>query len=203
MSHKQIQNYKMTEAHTYREIERNLRKTHKTKCHINFLETCLFKNCLPKFTLLMPQTIRRLSLNKSQVTKHRQNILIDALNEHNSNLVFLSQTYQKLFDTLKTFNPDFKKIIAILQSRIIKSESHTDQKRAKKLENLINFNNKSDNEPSIEIFDYSTKKLPENIKSILKHGLQNEKGGYNKKILFWLNLNLSSRLGKLTRNKKN
>ena len=129
----------------------------------------------------MPQTIKRLNLKKSQVINHRQNILINALNEHNSNLMYFSQTYQKLSETLKNYNPDYKKIISILHSKIIKSESLVDQKRQTKLDNLINFNNKSEDEPSIEIFDYSTNKIPENIASILKHGLQNGIGGYNKK----------------------
>jgi hypothetical protein len=175
----------MSEAHYLRELEYFMRKTHKTKEHIYFLETCLFEEVLPKFTILPRFTIEKLKLNKQQIFRYRINILIDTLNNHNSDLIFYSQNYQTLSVNFQKTNPDFKKILAIMHSRILKSEFLNDTRRKEKLQKLIK-PHYIENEPQIEIFDYSTKKLPANILHIL-----NGVGGYNKKLRFWRNLKLS------------
>ena len=79
----------MSEAHYLRNLEYFMRKTHKTKEHINFLETCLFEEVLPKFTILPRLTIEKLKLNKQQILRYRTNILIDTLNKHNESLLMM------------------------------------------------------------------------------------------------------------------
>ena len=169
-----------SEAHLLREIENSLRKIHKTKQHMNFIQTCLFQEVLPKFILLSQYTIERLKFNKKQIKNYRTNILIDALNNHNSNLIFFSQKYQNLSLKFQTLNPDFKKNLAILHSKTIASEQINDDQRNDKLKKLIQPNN-NNIDPNVEVFNYSTQIVPENILSILKRGILNGVGGYNKK----------------------
>ena len=121
----------MSEAHYLRNLEYFMRKTHKTKEHINCLETCLFEEVLPKFTILPRLTIEKLKLNKQQILRYRTNILIDTLNKHNDDLIFFSQNYQTLSLNFQKTNPDFKKILAIIHSRILKFEllNHTRRKK--------------------------------------------------------------------------
>ena len=108
----------MSEAQTIREIEVLIRKKHQTKSHIYFLETCLQKNVLPKFTTISPITVRKLKLKSFQIYKFRQNLIIDALNKHNDNLITDSQKYNFLASKLYKTNPHSHKLLSILTSRI-------------------------------------------------------------------------------------
>ena len=170
----------MSEAHYLRELENFMRKIHKNKQHINFLETCLYKDALPNFTLLPQQTINKLKLNIHQIKQYRTNILIDALTNQNSNLIYFSQHYENISLKFQRTNNDFRKILAILHSRIVQSEKENDDRRDYKLKRLINPTNNY-NDPNIEVFNYSSQDIPENILSILKRGIFNGVGGYNKK----------------------
>ena len=109
----------MSEAHYLRELENFMRKIHKTKQHMNFLETCLYKDALPNFTLLPQQTINKLKLNIHQIKQYRTNILIDALTNQNSNLIYFSQHYENISLKFQRTNNDFRKILALLHSRIV------------------------------------------------------------------------------------
>ena len=67
-----------------------------------------------------------------------------------------------------------------MHSRIVQSEKENDDRRDYKLKRLINPSNNY-NDPNIEVFNYSSQDIPENILSILKRGIFNGVGGYNKK----------------------
>jgi hypothetical protein len=83
------------------------------------------------------------------------------------------QKFNFLSSKLHFTNPNSHKIISILTSRIQKSEINRDQKREKKLQNLISNSSQNDtNDPTINIFDQSIAKVPQNILAILKHGLK-------------------------------
>ena len=110
----------MSEAQTIREIEVLNRNKHRIKSHIYFLETCLQKNILPKFTIISPITVRKFKLQSFQIYKFRQNLIIDALNKHNNNLITTSQKYNFLSTKLNNTNPDSHKLLSILSSRIKK-----------------------------------------------------------------------------------
>ena len=72
----------MTETQ-FRNLEKILRKLHRIREHIFFLNKCTQHEILPNFTNLSHSTIEKLQLKKPQIMNHRYKIFNNALENQN------------------------------------------------------------------------------------------------------------------------
>ena len=171
----------MTETQ-YRDLEKGIRKLHKTNEHINFLTKCAEHNILPNFTILSNSTIEKLNLKRPQIYNYRQKIFIDALEKQKSNLNLYTLMTDNLFHQLNSINPTFaKKNISIMKSLVLSSELENDQKRRQKLNALVRTKSNVYQPPKVTIFNTTDLVLPEEIKKLLESGLHAPIGGFSHK----------------------
>ena len=171
----------MTETQ-YRDLEKRIRKLHKTNEHINFLTTCSEHDILPNFTILSAATIKKLNLKKPQIYNYRKKIFNNELEKQKRNLNLYTTLNDNLFHELHEINPtSAKKNISIMKSLILSSELLNDQTRRNKLNALIRDKSNFFESPKIAIFNTTALELPDEISKLLESGLYAPIGGFTHK----------------------
>ena len=174
----------MTETQ-FRNLEKILRKLHRIREHIFFLNKCTQHEILPNFTNLSHSTIEKLQLKKPQIMNHRYKIFNNALENQNNKLNHNTLLLNNLYHQIYTFNPhNANRIISIIKSRIINSEFRDDKNRQIKLNKRIQAKSNHFEPPKITIHNFTDITLPKEIEKILEKGIHGPVGGYsNKKMI--------------------
>ena len=126
----------MTETQI-RDLEKILRKIHRTIEHLELLSKCQELNILPNFTILSKTTIKQLNLKTPQILNYRNKIFNDALQKQHCDLNHFILLLNNLYDRIYLINSySANGTISVIKSRIKDSEFHDDQQRKFKLEKL-------------------------------------------------------------------
>ena len=168
----------MTETQ-FRNLEKILRKIHRIREHINFLNKCTQFEILPNFTIISQSTIEKLQLKTPQILNHRYKIFYNSLEKQQYNLNHNNLLLNNLYHQIHTFHPyDANRIISITNSRIINSEYINDKNRKYKLEKLIKANSNFYEPTKVKFHNYTDIILPDKIQEILEKGLHGPIRGY-------------------------
>ena len=152
------------------------KKIHKADKAIFFIEKCLQHNVQPKFCKL--QVGLKKHLNKDEIYNIQQRDLKAELQNQKNLISFLNNNFTALtldYQLTTKNNLEFETTIRNIKNEVYRSEAKNDLKREKKLRLLIN--EKSKNYSKVEVYNLSSKTIPEEIISFLSMGKNLSLGG--------------------------
>ena len=157
-------------------LKNNYRKIYKMQKAITFIEKCLTHTVQPKFAQIQVGLMQ--VLRKDEIFTIQQRNIKKELKKHKDTLPLIQNEFNTyILDFKKTFsnNFDFEKSISSIKNEIHFTERDNDQKRDRKLRLLIN--EKSKSYSKVEVFNLSSKIIPENIIEFLSLGRNHAVGG--------------------------
>ena len=154
------------------------RKIYKVERAIVFIEKCLSHSVQPKFAQL-PIGLK-LKLNKDEIFKVQQRNLQDELKYKKNLLPVLKNTYNNLLLKFKKTTRsiyEYESFISKTKNEINFSEAKNNEARDRKLRLLIS--EKFKNFSKAEVFNLSSKKIPDEIINFLSLGKNYNIGGFS------------------------
>ena len=145
------------------------KKLHKSTRHLDFLEKCISHRVIPKFVSL-PESASKHMSKEETFTIEKRKVEAEIKNQKNR-ISFLENQYDNEILTFKlTFkiNYEYENALKDLKNSVHRSERFSDEKRDKKLKQLINL--RFTEFSTVEIYNLSSTDIPDDVKSILNLG---------------------------------
>ena len=150
-------------------------KIHRAEASLNFLTICKNENLMPKFTRISNELIKLTSWSPNTIKQKRLECIDNAIIEQNERIYKNQQKISFLIKSSNLSQFTVSNVINTCKTHVTHIERKNDTIRFRKINQLRKFSNQSSAE--IEIFNFSDKKIPDDIIKILKTGLTQGTGG--------------------------